>query len=186
MTPASTSTRRAVVLSMLAAVLLLVLFVLPAEYGVDPTGVGTAVGLVGLADPPPRALYGQDEPLLSDRSEFILLPYESLELKYGMHSGDAMLFDWQADGELLYDFHSEPTGAAEGFAESFDDGRTAQNKGAYVAPFAGEHGWFWENRTANPVALSVQTTGFFTSVVLYRDGRTIVRPINGLSQSGSD
>ena len=32
----------------IAAVAILTLFVLPAEYGIDPTGVGTALGLNGM------------------------------------------------------------------------------------------------------------------------------------------
>ncbi|PHQ61393.1 MAG: hypothetical protein COC10_12180, partial [Sphingobium sp.] len=32
----------------LAAAAIVTLFVLPAEYGIDPTGVGTALGLTGM------------------------------------------------------------------------------------------------------------------------------------------
>lgn len=41
----------AVVGSALAAVLIMLVFVLPAEYGVDPTGLGEAMGLTAMKEP---------------------------------------------------------------------------------------------------------------------------------------
>jgi hypothetical protein len=46
--------------AMTAACVLLVLIVLPAEYGVDPTGVGKALGLTQLSAPPVRNLEIRD------------------------------------------------------------------------------------------------------------------------------
>lgn len=52
---------------MIAAAAILTLFVLPAEYGVDPTGVGTALGLTGMvagkAEAAPAAQAPQPRPL---------------------------------------------------------------------------------------------------------------------------
>ena len=53
--PAAPRSRRSLLLATLAALvvalLVLVLFILPAEYGIDPTGVGRAIGLTVLDDP---------------------------------------------------------------------------------------------------------------------------------------
>lgn len=61
--PPMTDRRRLVVATLgalLVAAAVLVLFVLPAEYGIDPTGVGTAIGLNILDAPPPEV--PTDEP----------------------------------------------------------------------------------------------------------------------------
>ena len=50
--PTSKSLVKATLISIVAAAIILVLVVLPAEYGVDPTGIGGAMGLTELnADP---------------------------------------------------------------------------------------------------------------------------------------
>ena len=50
--PSSKRLIRAMLGTLLAAVVLLVLVVLPAEYGIDPTGFGRATGLTAMATPP--------------------------------------------------------------------------------------------------------------------------------------
>lgn len=51
-TPSSKSLIRATLISVVAAIIILLVAILPAEYGVDPTGLGGAMGLTELnADP---------------------------------------------------------------------------------------------------------------------------------------
>ncbi len=50
--PSSKTLLNATAISILAAAVILVLVVLPAEYGIDPTGFGEAVGLTQLNDGP--------------------------------------------------------------------------------------------------------------------------------------
>ena len=50
---------------MVVAAVLLLLFVLPAEYGWDPTGIGGRLGLTGLAAPEETALQPQGTGLAS-------------------------------------------------------------------------------------------------------------------------
>ena len=151
------------------AFVLLVGFVLPAEYGKDPTGLGGMLGLTGLADLPPPALSKQAHSYHRDNSSFTLAPYESLEYKYELNEGAGLVFAWAADGELEFDFHAEPLGADEGFAESFDIGHGERRNGTYIAPFTGEHGWFWENRGTEVVTVTLNASGFSEGAREYRD-----------------
>jgi len=48
--PGSGGLLKGALIALVAAILLTVLFVLPAEYGVDPTGVGAKLGLLGIAE----------------------------------------------------------------------------------------------------------------------------------------
>jgi len=50
-TPSGTTLLKSTLLALAGAVVMLVLIVLPAEYGIDPTGVGRALGLTALNEP---------------------------------------------------------------------------------------------------------------------------------------
>jgi hypothetical protein len=54
--PSKQTLLRATLGSLAAAAVLLLLVVLPAEYGIDPTGFGHLTGLKGLAQPPKRSI----------------------------------------------------------------------------------------------------------------------------------
>jgi hypothetical protein len=158
----------------------LLLAVLPAEYGYDPTGVGEVLGLTGLAEVPPRVLSLRSEVLRRDEVSFELAPFESVEYKYCLDQGAAMTFAWRATGDVAYDMHAEPDGAPEGFAESFGAGASGGRAGSYVAPFTGIHGWYWENRQQQRVTVTLGSVGFYTETTTFRDGfqTTSVPPRN--------
>ena len=88
-----------------------------------------------------------------------------------------MLYDWTATGEVLYELHGEPDGAAPGYAESFDRARAERGAGTYVAPFPGIHGWFWENRGEADATLTLRTAGFYSTAFEFRDGGRFERLI---------
>ena len=154
-----------------AATAATVAFVLPAELGVDPTGIGRALGLTGLAEPPSRTVRQASAPLVVDGRRFELAPFESVEFKYRLAAGDGLVYAWAATGEVVFDLHAEPADAPPGVASSFAQGRGVQDRGTYVAAFAGAHGWFWENRGFETVAVALQVAGFPTAATHYYDGR---------------
>lgn len=157
--------------ALLAATALLVTIVLPAEYGWDPLGSGAALGLTELSESEHNPLIEQSESWHSDSITFKLAPFEAVEYKYALNTGAVVLFNWQSDGELLYDMHAEPEGAAPGYAETFSKSRASSGTGSYSAPFNGIHGWFWQNRGQQEVTLTLQTQGYFSESIEMRDGR---------------
>ncbi len=150
--------------ALLLGLLLVVGVILPAEYSLDPLGSGKALGLLGLAQDGANAVALQSEVHKTERVTFQLAPFESLEYSYRMQLGAVMIFSWHATGELVYNLHSTPDlpgpKTADDYAESFSNGRSASEQGAYTAPFTGQHGWFWENRTNSEVTLRLATAGF--------------------------
>jgi len=38
-------------------------------------------------------------------------------------------------------------------------GMREKAEGSFTAKFAGTHGWFWRNRTSQPITVTVKTTG---------------------------
>ena len=174
--PAPVSARligAATALALAAAGLLLVAFVLPAEYGMDPLGTGRATGLLALAQPEPSALDEAEAPYVAEVVTFHLQPFESVEYKYRLESGAGLVFEWRATGEVLAELHAEPDAAPEGFAESFDKRRADAAQGSYRAPFPGWHGWFWENRGVDAVEVTLDAAGFFRAARTYGGGRVL-------------
>lgn len=177
---------------------LLVTTILPAEYGIDPTGIGRVLGLTQMgkakqAPPPDRRsdLRGIDGPQLAwlrapnlpatlidagdeprvhltqapvaDRSDEVTLtlkPNEAAEVKAFMKTGDEMKYTWVATGgRLNFDFHGEPPNAPSNVYTSYEKGTRDKAEGSFKAKFDGTHGWFWRNRTSQPITVTVKTTG---------------------------
>jgi hypothetical protein len=161
----------ATVAALLIAAVLLVTVVLPAEYGIDPLGTGRLLGLTALAEGSGGAIQAQAGAYRRDAKEFILGPYEMMEYKYRLERGAPLIFSWQASTPVMYDFHSEPDGGPEGYAESFDKQNGASDRhGTYTAPFSGIHGWYWENPGRQTVTIRLTSAGFYTAAQEFRDG----------------
>ena len=153
--------------SVVVASLALVLFVLPAEFGIDPTGAGEKMGIAGMSGYSVSALSKEPASYTEDYIEFLLAPFESIEYKYTLDAGQSMVYSWTAQAEVVFDFHSEQAGTDPEDAVSFSVGRGSADHGTYVAPFAGIHGWFWENRGQEDVTVKLKTTGFYTEATTF-------------------
>ena len=120
--------------ALIVAGVILTLFVLPAEYGIDPIGTGKKLGLTELvraADPPapvsdasivpvlvpsPKgdaptvqgAFVAQPNRFHTDARELTLPPGEGLEIKYNMKKGAGLIYSWTASGTLSVEFHGDP------------------------------------------------------------------------------
>ncbi|MEM9624277.1 MAG: hypothetical protein AAF993_21735 [Pseudomonadota bacterium] len=125
-----------------------------------------------------NAIVIPDAAYKSDQVEFPLEPFESIEYKYVLDQGDAVLFSWHAEGEVVYDLHSEEQGSDPEQAVSFATGRSTGESGTFVAPYSGIHGWFWENRGPQAVVVSLRTSGFYERAIVYGPGGTYDRVLS--------
>lgn len=176
--------------ALLGAGLILVMFVLPAEYGVDPLGTGKRVGLLELG------VVGQQVQALSDASsagvgratvlapqdrvfkqesvDFTVGPREGMEYKYRLDKGEALLFSWKTTGPVNYELHGEPDGAPRGYADSYEKGQAAtQVSGTFTAPTPGIHGWYWENPADQAIVVTLTTAGFYNLSHEFRTGAAV-------------
>jgi hypothetical protein len=163
------------------AVVILVVAVLPAEYGIDPLGAGRVLGLTAMSalpadeEPPVVAEGAPLAPVQEgqvavypaefkvDSRVFEIGPYEYLEFKYHLEKGATMLFSWNATHDVRADFHGDADGAKPtDEPTSYDDRRGRRRAGSFAAPFTGIHGWYWENLGGEPVTVNVITSGFYT------------------------
>ena len=169
--------------AVLVAAIVLVVAVLPAEFGIDPLGIGRLLGLTALADDT-GAIHKETGEYRTDSTTFELGSYSATEYKYTLPEGGSMVFSWKATKPVIYDFHSEPEGGPEGYAESFDKGTSAEHHGTYTAPFAGIHGWYWENPGSGEVTITLNTSGFYTAAQEIGSGGSSPRPLRSLTPDG--
>ena len=179
--PSTGTLAKATAIALVAAAFILVTLVLPAEYGIDPLGTGATTGLIGLSQTqPPPIVASESGPVRPqptdyrvDTRQFTLEPFGGyVEYKYEMEPGTAMLYTWTATGVVNFDFHTEPAGLPPSASDSFERGTASEGRGSYISPYAGIHGWFWENDEEDAVTVTVTTAGFYTSAKEFRDDGT--------------
>jgi len=174
--------------ALLAAGLILVMFVLPAEFAVDPLGTGARVGLLdlGVVGQQVEALSNtaattageativvpQDSAFKQETVEFTVAPREGMEYKYRLEKGEALLYSWKTTAPVNVEFHAEPDGAPRGYAQTYEkvDGKS-EASGTLTAPFAGIHGWYWENTTDQEITVTLTTAGYYNLSHEFRSGQ---------------
>jgi hypothetical protein len=189
--PSASQLLKTSLLALAVAVVVLVTAVLPAEYGIDPTGIGQRLGLTALSGGGEPAVVVQEESAVlessaaapvsvleaawkaptayrNDEMSLTLAPGEGAEIKALMKTGDRFFFTWSAQGgPVNFDMHGEKLKAAPDDFTSYWKGRSqSEAHGAFEAPFDGTHGWFWRNRGTAPVTVTVKTSGYYEK--LYR------------------
>jgi hypothetical protein len=153
--PTTANLAKATGIALAIATVLLVFVVLPAEYNVDPTGFGRAIGLTRLSDP--EAAKTDSEGTAGagssrkDAVEIEVLAGKSLEYKFSLQAGDKLKYSWKVEPSgpaLFFDFHGEPKGGKKG-------------RGTLTAPFDGIHGWYWKNKSEGPTKVTLATSGSY-------------------------
>lgn len=184
---------KATALAVIVAAAILVTTILPAEYGIDPTGIGKAFGLTSMssagaskdtqspiaAAAPPSSpvivapvvdtssVAKSDIPFRSDEMTLTLQPNEGAEIKASMRKGEQFVFSWEAQGGLVnFDMHGERPNAGSEFTSYWKAQQQTNAQGTFAAPFDGSHGWYWGNRGDKLVTVKVKVSGFYEK--LYR------------------
>ena len=189
--PSSRRLIRSTVIAFAAAGALLATTVLPAEYGIDPTGIGGVLGLTQMgqikaslateaatdarvalapvvvaptapaAEIAPRAPAGQKHEMT-----IALRPGQGAEVKLDMNKGATVDFEWQTSGgPVNFDAHGDPVNAPKDFYHGYGKGREVQSdKGSLQAAFDGKHGWYWRNRSNGNVSVTLKTLGQYTAI----------------------
>lgn len=183
--PSTKSLLKATGVAALIGLLVLITAILPAEYGIDPTGLGKTMGLTVLsqanaAEPTSSDAGSSSDNLLalstgpvwktsdklsSDTTTVTLKPNEGLEVKATMNAGDRMVFNWASEGgPVNFDMHGERFNDGDNFTSYWQGRNEPAAKGAFEAPFDGTHGWYWRNRGDETVTIVLQTSGFYDGI----------------------
>ena len=168
--------------ALLLAAFIAVAVVLPAETDRDPTGLGRVFGLAEMgrikvalaneaaadakaADAIPNVVERRPTSVPGSRwrdsMSITLQPSEGIEVKMSMRTAEKARYAWTTDGgEVYFNMHGEPPNAPKDYAaHRYGKGTSAAESGELVAAFDGVHGWFWRNRTEQPITITLQTAG---------------------------
>jgi hypothetical protein len=188
-----------VAVALAGAALVLLIIVLPAEYNIDPTRIGGALGLTAMHAPKRTlqvkdviggnekyrevALPSLDKPVplpnraviqvkpAAARTENVsvtLQPGQQTEIKAVMDAAQVILYSWTAEGGEVYtDFHGHEPEAGDAFVRYEEQQSGHEGHGSLVAPFSGEHGWFWLNISEQPVTIRLMFSGYHHEVKNY-------------------
>lgn len=189
--PSKAQLRRYSVIAAIGAVAIGIMVYLPAEYGKDPTGVGSMLGLTEMGEIKQQLaaeaaadakLHGEDEGSFliddifemfvstahaeeawTDEITFTLAPGEYTEIKATMEKGATLFYSWTAEGgRINFDQHAH----ADGQSVTYEKGRgKTTGEGSFETPFAGDHGWFWRNRDKQDVTVTLKLRGDYSAIV---------------------
>ncbi len=158
-------------LAVLGAAIIMVTIVLPAEYGRDPTGFGSTIGLLraGVAGggtvARERPVQRQASPYRTDETSITLGPRRGVEIKATMRTGDRFVFSWTTTGPVDVDMHGNTANARpDDFTSYWKDIGATSGHGSFQAPFNGHHGWYWKNIGNEPVTVTVKTSGYYDEI----------------------
>lgn len=186
--PSTRQLIRSTVIAAFVASIVLVAAVLPAEYGVDPTGIGRVLGLTEMgriktslakdiessesaphrapettpdASPPAASMDGPR----SDESTVALQPDEGAEIKLFMRERARVTYTWSTDHGLVnYDLHADSKDPPRGY-HGYEKGTgVATDEGELVAAFEGWHGWYWRNRGSEALVVTLRTSGDYREI----------------------
>lgn len=94
-----------------------------------------------------------------------LAPGKGAEVQAELDAGQGMVFHWSASADVAVDLHGERPDSKDEYTSYDIEADQRQGAGTFVAPFAGTHGWFWKNRSQQPVTVTITITGFQKGLV---------------------
>ena len=191
--PSTARLVKSTVLALLSAIAILVTVVLPAEYGIDPTGAGRVLGLTEMGEIKNELAKEAEEDRKMDRQSgkqsnlidgFLVLFVSPAHASEGDGWKDEKVFTLKpretAEFKLVMTegqtaqfsmiveggrVNFDLHGHSSGKSATDEKGRGSQgSKGEFRAAFDVEHGWFWRNRDKVPVTVKIQVTGDYTEV----------------------
>ena len=180
--PSTKRLLRSTLLALIAAVVILVTVILPAEYALDLTGIGRHLGLMEMGEIKEQLAQeaeadghmAQNETTVEalaqvelddewrDETRIDLSPGEGTEIKLVMEKGEVADFYWVSDGgPVNFDLH----GDGKGNSISYEKGRgVSEAEGELTAEFTGSHGWFFRNRNQTDVTVILLTRGEYSDM----------------------
>jgi hypothetical protein len=142
----------------------LITIILPAEYNIDPTGVGKQLGLTVLAQtsPAPMVKQNTDGNNIAYRDDVTTIEVPAnggIEYKFYLPQYGKLTYEWFSDAAMHFEFHGEPQGDTSGYYETYTLATSDEMEGSMTVPFEGSHGWYWKNTSDEIITVTLTTEG---------------------------
>ncbi len=190
--PSSVQLFKSTILALIAAVAILVTVILPAEYAIDPTGVGRVLGLTEM---------GEIKQQLEEESEQDRQKHSTGDQSFNLLNRLFGLLVSPAYAESANEWKDEATftlkpgnthelkltmkkgdvaeykmsveggrvnfdlhAHGKGQSTTYEKGRGSKgSEGKLTAKFDGNHGWFWRNRDKTALTVKIQVRGTYSA-----------------------
>lgn len=192
--PSSKQLIKSTILAAIAAIVILFTVVLPAEYGIDPTGVGKLLRLTEMgqvkqqlaeeAAADAAGLVATETSDIDNMTEQTIntTPTDTTvadgqwrdEIPFTLTPGEGIEIKMKmSEGDKANyswavtggEVNFDTHGDALGKAISYEKGRgVASDEGVLEAAFTGNHGWFWRNRGDSDVQVVLRTRGDYSTI----------------------
>ena len=192
--PSSQKLIKSTILAAISAVVLLFTVVLPAEYGIDPTGVGKLLRLTEMgqvkqqlaeeAAADAAGLVATETSDIDNKTEQTINTTPTAttvadgqwrdEIPFTLTPGEGIEIKMKmSEGDKANyswvvtggEVNFDTHGDALGKAISYEKGRgVASDEGVLEAAFTGNHGWFWRNRGDSDVQVVLRTRGDYSTI----------------------
>jgi hypothetical protein len=94
---------------------------------------------------------------------------EKTEIKALLGKSKAITYSWTVEGGKVYvDFHGHDPAKGDNYWVRYEEASDVTGRnGSLVAPFAGEHGWYWLNVSETPITIKLTVTGYQQKLINY-------------------
>ncbi len=191
--PSSRQLLRSTLLAAVSAAVLLITVVLPAEYGIDPTGIGRVLRLTEMGEikqqlaaeaeadaaaptaataPAPATTATPQVPAPVVEAVQTAPWRDEMRVTLTPGEGAEIKLRMQEGDKAEYSWvveggavNFDTHGDGGGRSISYEKGRgVPADEGALVAAFTGNHGWYWRNRGQADVKLVLRTRGTYSDI----------------------
>ena len=119
--------------------------------------------------PNPAVYQAADTPPKSETKVIKLGLDQKTEIKTRLTKGKMVVYSWQVEGGKVYvDYHGHDPSMGDKFWVRYSEQDDVDHAaGSLVAPFDGEHGWFWLNTSETPVTIRLTVNGYYDEIKDY-------------------
>jgi hypothetical protein len=191
--PTSRQLLRSTFAAFIGAIIILVVIILPAEYGIDPTGAGRMLNLTEMGEIKQELskeakrdhganLPRSEDPGIIDRLISAIIGTAHAqekrtwadEVRFTLKPGDTHELKLKMEkGEVAY-FRMVVEGGRVNFdlhahsggkSITYEKGRgSTGSEGKIIAAFGGKHGWFWRNRDKKALTVTLKLRGSYSAI----------------------
>lgn len=167
------STRQLVLSTIAATIVFAIIFVtvvLPAEIGVDVTGVGERLHLTRMGQIK-SAMSEKDAPIegrpvRQDEITLTLGQGQGMEVKLEMKKGYVVQYHWAVTGgAVTHDTHGDPYINKHIYVTYTQADNVRSDSGSIEAVYSGFHGWYWKNNGTKLVTITLKTKGEYLELI---------------------
>jgi len=116
--------------------------------------------------PNPNVYQGESAVFQSELLQIPIGPLEETEIKTVLAQGKMILYSWEVDrGDIYVDFHGHEPGVNDYWVRYQEQQEGVGGNGSLVAPFEGQHGWYWLNYNEFPVVITLNISGYYSDII---------------------